>query len=182
LNADFDFEHAMSPWFVVLILSVAPAAPIEAAREAEAHEVFRCDFTEDADRNFDGWPDGWSRRRGPNYPLFLPIEIVNDAPSGEPAHPVLRIKLDGGRASVFSPPIPVSALFSYHVTGALKTTGLQQDVAYYSLIFFDADGRVLETHESRHYTKLDRWTPIEIGPVMATHPDTHMAVIGLHLR
>jgi hypothetical protein len=171
----------MFSFIACLILSASPAAPID-PMGAEAVEVFTCDFGEAADKNFDGWPDGWSRRRSSGYPLFLPTAIVNEAPAGAPAMPVLKIQLDGGSAAIFSPHIPVNPLFSYRVDGLLRTEGLKHDIAYYTLMFFDADGRLLETHESAHEHALEAWSPITIGPVSASNPETYSAVIGLHLR
>lgn len=168
------------PWWLLLVILSAPeAAPIDAP--AEAVDVYHCDFTNAADKNYDGWPDGWSRRRGSGYPLFLPVSIVNTAAKDEPPMPALRVQLDGGAASIYSPQIPVSPLFSYRVEGMLKTEGLQNDIAFYSLLFFDADGRLLETHESHHHQP-SQWTATRIGPIVAAHPDTYTAVIGVHLH
>lgn len=169
------------PWWLLLaILSAPEAASIDVPPEAV--DVYRCDFGNEADKNYDGWPDGWSRRRGAGYPLFLPVSIVNEAGKDQPPQPALKMQLDGGAASIFSPQVPVSPLFSYRVEGLLKTEGLKHDIAYCSLLFFDADGRLLDTHESPHHQNVSDWTSVHIGPIMALHPDTYTAVIGLQLR
>lgn len=169
------------PWWLLLaILSAPHAAPIEG--DAEAVDVYQCDFGPSADKNYDGWPDGWSRRRGSGYPLFLPIEIVNQAGKEPSSQSALKMQLDGGSAAIFSPQIPVSPLFSYRVEGLLRTEGLKHDVAHYSLLFFDADGRLLESHESPHRQHESGWSAEHIGPIMASNPDTYTAVIGIHLH
>lgn len=180
----------MNLWALVVILAAPAAAPIDAT-EREAVHIFTCDFSEATDRNYDAWPDGWHRRRGSGFPLFLPIRIVPLASAGgdlqwsssENTTPgALRMQLDGGSAAVYSPPIPVSPLFSYRLEGRLKTEGLKHDIAYYSLTFFDADGKLLDTYQSGRHGKSTPWTHLRIGPVMPAHRDTYTAVIGLHLE
>ncbi|HTN74471.1 MAG TPA: hypothetical protein VL096_04465, partial [Pirellulaceae bacterium] len=169
------------------ILTAPPAAPIDVPTSKpaaiEAITVFRCDFDDDADKNFDTWPDRWTRRRGPGFPLFVPVKIASEpAANQQPARNFLRIDLDGGAAAIYSPPIPVSSVFSYRLEGELRTLKLKHDVAYYSLTFFDPDGRVLETHESPHHHDTRQWTRIDVGPIAPTNPDCYTAVVGLHLR
>jgi hypothetical protein len=171
----------MPVWLMLCILSAPQAASIDAPPPVEAVDVYQCNFGPEADKNFDGWPDGWSRRRGSGYPLFLPVTIVNEA-AEQAAPSALKMSLDGGAAAIYSPQIPVSPLFSYRVEGLIKTEALKHDVAYYSLMFFDADGRLLEAHESAQVHDATAWTQARIGPIAAANPDTYTAVIGLHLR
>lgn len=172
--------HAL---FALLILAATPTAPIDAPASAASVEVFACDFGETADRNYDGWPDDWTRKRGAGYPLFVSAKIVGEPKDTRtPERYALRIDLDGGAAAIYSPPIPVSPLFSYRLEAQLRTEKLAHDVAYVSLGFFDADGKLLETHESHHNTQVEKWTAIEVGPVLPASSKAVSAVIGLHVR
>ena len=45
----------------------------------------------------------WSRRRSAGFPVFLPVAIVNEAEAKAPPKPVLKMQLDGGAATIFSP-------------------------------------------------------------------------------
>ena len=48
---------------LLLILAANPT-PTTEERYPAAHQVFRCGFEEDVDRDYDMWPDGWTRLRG----------------------------------------------------------------------------------------------------------------------
>src|SRR5262245_53447228 len=110
----------------LLIVAATPAAPID-PRHPDAVEIFHCGFEEKSDRDLDGWPDKWTRKRGPNYPGYLPIKIVESAtPEGQFA---LRIGLNGGAAMVSTPPIEVDSAFSYVLEACLRTEGLKHDRA-----------------------------------------------------
>ena len=121
-------------WLTVLILSAHSPAPME-YRGAEA--IFATGFEQDADTNFDAWPDEWTRRRSEGFPQYLRIAIADD-PDDKTSR-CLRIELDGGAATIYSPPIEINPLFSYLLQGKLKTEQLQHDVAYYSVTFFDSE-------------------------------------------
>ena len=62
------------------ILSAFAAAPNDPA-SSSAGDVLICDFEDAADRDYDGWPDGWVRRYSRELPEFLKIGIVPE--SGE---------------------------------------------------------------------------------------------------
>ena len=42
--------------------------------------TYRWDFSRGTDRNFDGWPDDWTRRSGPRHPNYVDIRIQPLAP------------------------------------------------------------------------------------------------------
>jgi len=58
-----------------LLLVAAEAEPPLTQRYPQAIEVFHCNFDQSSDANFDGWPDGWTRRRLPGYPSYVKIKI-----------------------------------------------------------------------------------------------------------
>ena len=92
-----------------LIVAGQPLAPIE-GRYPDASELFACGFEEDWDVNFDGWPDRWSRRRGPAYPHYIDVQMEETStPQGFRA---LRVHMDGGAAVIYSPPIEIGPLHS----------------------------------------------------------------------
>ena len=45
--------------------------------------VAEWDFVAKEDLRKDGWPDGWTRRTGSDYPKFVPIAIHQNARSAE---------------------------------------------------------------------------------------------------
>ena len=150
------------------------------SRYPEATEVFHCNFDQSSDANFDAWPDGWTRRRGPGYPGYLKIEIQpSPTPTGGQC---LQVNLDGGGAVVFSPPIEVSMLYSYVLEGLLSTEDLEHDRAFLSLTFLDVDKHPLVTFESEETVDTKGWKKISLGPIAPPSRETQLAVIGLHVE
>ena len=163
----------------LLIIAITPGVPIE-QRYPDAKQVFYCDFCGTWDENFDGWPDGWSRRRGSGFPHFIEVQIRNE-PSPVGNH-CLRIELNGAAAVAYSPTIEISPLYSYVLEGQLKTEGLNRDRAFMSLTLVDKKQRRLSTSYSEKFKASEGWKKIRIGPVVPPDEQVRGAVIGLHLE
>jgi hypothetical protein len=162
-----------------LILSAAPAAT-NAEHHPDAREMYHCGFEKEVDTNHDAFPDGWSRRRDAEFPHYLRVAIVEgDAHAGRA---VLRMELDGGAASIFSPPIEVGPEFSYVLECRLKTERLVHDVAFMTLAFYDVQQKRLATFTSDRVRTAPDWTKLSIGPVAPPMGDVAFAVLGLHLH
>src|SRR6267142_942201 len=56
-------------------------------------DVFVCDFEEQNDRDFDGWPDGWTRRRSRELPEFVRVGIVTERADAEIGRGRVRLRL-----------------------------------------------------------------------------------------
>ncbi|MEN6497909.1 MAG: NEW3 domain-containing protein [Thermoguttaceae bacterium] len=169
----------MSFWLSLLIVAASPTAPME-GRYPEASEVFHCAFSEKWDQNYDNWPDNWTRRRGPRYPRYIPIEMIAEAtPAGKHC---LRIELDGAGAVAYSPPIPISSLYEYVLEGLVRTQGLEHDRAWLSLTFLDADQEELDHHPSVKVRDTLGWQKLRLGPVAAKGDRARFVLIGLHLE
>jgi hypothetical protein len=165
--------------FSLLILAVHPSAPID-TRHPDAVQMFHCGFEAADDREFDGWPDGWTRKRSSAHPAYLPARIVETpAPEGQAA---LRIDLNGNGAVVFSPDIEVKPLFSYVVEGFVKTEGLKHDRAWFSVTFYDEQHSELGTFDSQHCADNDGWRKLRVGPLVPPTDRARYAVIALHLE
>ncbi|HUT11335.1 MAG TPA: hypothetical protein VMY42_12620 [Thermoguttaceae bacterium] len=163
----------------LLIVAIGPKVPIE-DRYPEATEVFHCTFDRSWDANFNGWPDRWTRRRGPGYPHYVKIEINEEpSPAGDRC---LRIDVDGGAAAVFSPPVQVGSLFSYVLEGYLKTQGLQYDRAFFSLTLLDDQRVRLQTFYSEKVRHTDGWIKFRLGPISPRSDNVRYAMIGLHVE
>ncbi|MCX7427234.1 MAG: hypothetical protein NTW96_16600 [Planctomycetia bacterium] len=130
----------------LMILAILPSASAVGDYPG-ATTVFHCTFDGAWDENYDGWPDGWTRRTGPGYPHYVRIQISDErSPSGNRC---LRIDLDGGGAVVSSPPIPVGSLHGYVLRGELKTENLDHDRAFLSLTFLDRNRHRLAAYPKR---------------------------------
>jgi hypothetical protein len=150
-----------------------------AARPAEAVELLHCDFNADWDKNFDNWPDRWTRERSVAYPHYLPIKMVDDhSPVGERA---LRIELNGGAAAVHSPTAKVDSMYTYVVEGYARTENLKRDEAHISITFLDAKDQPLQTVISTPLRRTTRWTKLRVGPVSVPSAKAQRATITLHV-
>jgi hypothetical protein len=163
----------------LLIVAIAPDPPIE-ARYPEAVTVFHCTFDASWDKNFDQWPDGWTRRQGQGFPHYVSIKTAK-YPSPQDDR-CLRIDLDGGAAAAYSPPIEVDSLFGYVLEGYLKTEGLDHDRAYFSVTLLDAQRHRLETFYSEKVRQTPGWKKLRLGPISPGSADARLAIIGLHVQ
>ena len=112
----------------------------------DGSELYRCGFELASDRDYDGWPDGWVRQRGPGYPHYVRIQ-ESEEPSAE-GEQCLRVDLDGGAAAAFSPPIPIDPRYDYVLEAFIKVEGLKHNDAFFSVRFLDEKENVLETIQS----------------------------------
>lgn len=159
--------------------SVEPDQPTRVPTQPDAMVVFRSSFEDPSDRDLDGWPDGWVRKRGPDYPWYLKIGMRHEpAIDGNQA---LRIELNGSAGAAFGPPIAVRSQFSYLFEGYIKTAGLRHDAAYYTVTFYDAKGASVQRFTSERLTHAAEWTKVTIGPMAIDSPQVDHAMIGVHL-
>jgi hypothetical protein len=156
-----------------LILSLFAAAGDDASlrpsddRLPHAVPVLRCDFTADNDRNYDGWPDGWTRRRGREFPAFLKIGILPELTKENASiERYLQMELSGGSAGIVTPSFPLGARGSFYVEARVRTKQLKHDQAYLLLSFCDDHGAVLESYESNRVIDAAEWHTLRIGPLL----------------
>lgn len=132
-----------------------------------AVQVFRCDFEQASDRNYDGWPDGWIRRRGREFPAFLKIGILPELTKEDPnAERYLQMELSGGSAGIVSPLYSLGARGSFLLEAKVRTKQLKNDQAVLVLTFFDEKGLPLESYESNRITEAPAWQTLRVGPVL----------------
>jgi hypothetical protein len=177
-----DRRAAQKPAVVAASLdAAAPTVEVASAdRPADAVEVFRCGFESESDPDYDYWPEGWTRVRDARHPLYLPIEIAEE-PSAEGAQH-LKMALNGGGATALSPAIPVESTFSYVLEGSLQTEQLVGDRAWLAVLFYDANGKLIETASGLKYRELGTWTKLRVGPIAPGSADIKTAKIGLYLE
>lgn len=157
----------------VAILAVAAFA---ASGDATADVLYATRFDYESDRNYDRWPDGWTRARGPRYPHYVQMEIV----PGEQG-PVFQITLDGGAAVAFAPEITLDGNHSYSAAAEVATEGLRHDGCWLSVSFRAADGRTLASHQTRPLRGTRKWTTLELNGLVPP-PGAVKALVGIHLE
>ena len=162
-----------------LLILATLAIPVSEDRHIDAVEIFSCDFGDSWDRNYDGWPDRWTRRRGADWPHYVNIYLGNG--DKRVKDPSLTIDLNGGSAEASSPPIAVSKKFSYVLEGRIQTAGLINSRAQVRIDFCDDDLRVLESASSKWFTGSNEWTDIRVGPVDIERSEVTVARITLHV-
>ncbi len=162
-----------------LLILAALAVPVSEDRHIDAIEIFSCDFGDSWDRNYDSWPDRWTRRRGSEWPHYVSIYLGTI--SKQSKDPCLTVDLNGGSAEASSPPIPVSKNFSYVLEGSIRTGGLSNSRAQVRIDFCDDELRVIESATSQWFTGSNEWTEIRVGPVDIQKEEVSQARITLHV-
>ncbi len=161
---------------VFLIVASLGAAPIE-QRYPQAVEIYSCGFERGTDRNYDGWPDDWTRRRGPGYPHYLQIHIAQEAsPEGQQC---LRMALDGGAALAQSPAIEIEPAASYVLEAFVRTQSLVRDEAVVAIAFLDQNRQPLETVRLPGIRDAKDWRKVRLGPIATNHAAARYATIVL---
>ena len=154
----------MSALLLAAVLAVPPA------QGADAAPLASWDFAPDCDADFDRWPDGWTRRRGPAFPHFVPAALEGEA---------LTITANGGAAAAYSPAVAVPTGAAVRLAGRVSCDGLDADAAVLSLSLLDAADRRLARVLSEPVSGNDGGT-LRIGPAPPAS-GTVRAVIGCHL-
>jgi len=169
----------MSFVLVMLIVAGDPMAPT-VPRHPGAFGVAEFRFDETVDRDFDTWPDGWRRQRGPGYPHFLKMEIADDPSPIGPCS--FCIHLDGGAAAVHSPLVPLEPQYDYVLEGLVQTAGLVDDRAFLSLTLLDEQEQPVGRWTSDSLADTEDWVKLRVGPVGVSQLRARYAVIGLHVE
>src|SRR5437762_4886796 len=152
----------MTAFFIILAtLAAAPNNPTVVS----AGDALVCDFEEAADRDFDGWPDQWIRKRSRELPEFLKIGIVAEpaGSKGADANHCLQVELNGGGAVISTPPCAISSQFSLALSLRVKTADLFYDGAWVELTLLDAEGNALGNQSSPPLTHCKEWQTIHLA-------------------
>lgn len=165
---------------VSLLMLTLSAGGAEEGRFAHAVEVFACNFDASWDKDFTGWPEGWTRKRGPGYPFYLKMRIAQDAPP--PGGRSLEILLDGGAAAALSPPRPIDPAFDYVAEAWVKTSDLEHDRVFLTLTVTDEHGQAVDRFESERIGRAKEWRKLRIAPVRIGDAKARRVVIGLHVE
>ncbi len=165
-------------WWVGSAAEVArQLTPAETGEASLQKVVFAANFFEDEDLNYDGWPDGWTRRRGPRYPHFVEMTIQSDAAGGR----YFSVQLDGGAAAAFSPHVAIDAFHGYVLRLELRTRDLKRDDCWVNVIFRNAAGQTVGERSSERFTGTRPWTAIELSSLMPPQGAVE-AIVGLHVE
>lgn len=170
-------------WLLMSIAAMSARADEQTPLDpfAAASEVLRYGFEEPEDQNFDGVPDDWVRRRGPEFPAYIRAEI--DPNSGHNGFQSLHVRLNGGRLTYYSPfnnGARVDSSFNYVFRGWVRTERLQNDAAMISVSFLNHRKERLQHFTTKPVTGTHKdWVPLEIGPI-EPHPEARFVLIGCH--
>ncbi|WP_347246022.1 hypothetical protein [Thermogutta sp.] len=157
------------PQIVVSLLIVGVAAEVpksppapSALPQPDLSIVYRCNFDESHDQNYDSFPDYWTRAKGPRYPLYVKAEI---APVASPDSPrSLWGYLDGGSLALSTPPISITQLFSYEAQVWVRTRNVQNDRIFLEVTLLDSNDKPLRLLSSRQLAESPEWTLLTVGP------------------
>lgn len=163
----------------LLSLCIAWAPAPTADPYAHAIDVRRFSFESDEDKDYDGFPDEWSRRRGTGFPKYVRASI--DRKLGFDGQQSLRYELNGAKVAFYSPLLRIDHEYSYVLSGRILTEGLQHDAAMISVSLLDHTRRRIRRVLSRPVTGTHKnWTLVQVGP-FRPDPAVRFLVIGCHL-
>lgn len=145
--------------------------------------VLQFDFEEDEDREPDGLPDDWNRRRGAGYPSYVKCEI--DQKHSHVGDQSLRVKVNGGKVAYYSPfnrnLARIEPDFNYVFRGFIRTEGLKNNHAVFTVSFLNSRRQRVQRFETQPVTGTHaKWVQLKLGP-MKPRPDVRYVVIGCHV-
>lgn len=160
-------------------LALLAGLPLEGNLVNDSMPIVTYSFETKQDRDFDDNPDDWSRRKGPGYPQYIDISI--DRTMGRTGDQSLHIAVNGGHATIYSPPVKIDADHAYLFRGFIKTQRLKYDAALVSVSFLDHKRQRVQKFLSRPVTGTHSdWAEVAIGP-MTPKPNVRFVVIGCHV-
>lgn len=90
--------------YTAFILATSWATSIHSREDRsdriESEVIAKWDFGAKEDSKRDGWPDGWARSTGQNFPKFIPITIVKDASTKEDLETVEQFRAFASRVLI----------------------------------------------------------------------------------
>jgi len=160
-------------------LALLAGLPVEGNMVEDTVPVLTYSFESKEDLDFDDQPDDWSRRKGPGYPQYVDVSI--DREMGHTGQQSLHFSVNGGHATVYSPPEKIDSDHAYLFRGFIKTQQLKNDAALISISFLDHKRQRIQKYVSRPVTGTHKgWVEVSIGP-MTPKPNVRFVVLGCHL-
>lgn len=160
-------------------LALLTGLPIEGNLVDDTVPVVSYSFESKEDLDFDDQPDDWSRRKGPGYPQYIDMSI--DRKRGRTGQQSLHIAVNGGHATIYSPPVKIDADHAYVFRGFIKTQRLKHDAALLSVSFLDHKRQRIRGYVSRPVTGTHNdWVEVTLGP-LTPEPTVRFIVIGCHV-
>ncbi len=164
---------------VTCYLALLFGLPVEGNMVEDTVPVLTYSFETKEDLDFDDQPDDWSRRKGPGYPQYVDVSI--DRKMGHTGQQSLHFSVNGGHATVYSPPEKIDADHAYLFRGFIKTQHLKNDAALISISFLDHKRQRIQKYVSRPVTGTHQgWVEVTIGP-MTPKPNVRFVVLGCHV-
>ncbi len=136
-------------------------------------------FEEGEDKDYDGLPDKWWRRKGTEYPKYNTVTIDRETGSGGTLQS-LRFDLKRKEIAYYSPIKKIDAPHSYLLTGKIKTQSLANSAAVVSISFLNSKRVRIKRYLSNFYTGTNNWRTVSISQVDPPENASY-AVIGCYL-
>lgn len=145
-----------------------------------AVEVANYTFETQEDSDFDGQPDGWSRRKGANFPNYVRAQIDDGRGHGTSKRS-LKFEVNGGAAAMYSSPVHIDSLHAFVFRGRVRTQALENDAAVLSVSLLNSKRQRVQRYLSKPVTGSHaEWVEILIGPI-APLPEVRLISIGCHI-
>jgi hypothetical protein len=153
----------------------------DSARSARwAVEAVSYTFETKEDLDFDGQPDGWTRRKGENFPNYVTAKIDDERGHGTSKRS-LKFEVNGGAAAMYSSPVHIDSLHAYVFRCRVRTQALQNNAAVVSVSLLNEKRQRIQRVLSAPVTGSHAdWVEITLGPI-APLRDVRLLTVGCHL-
>ncbi|GAB4153707.1 MAG: hypothetical protein Tsb009_30160 [Planctomycetaceae bacterium] len=169
----------------IYLLAAAANPPVTVEQDfkdnpfARSSEVIRFSFEREEDRDFDGAPDNWTRRKGLDFPVYVKSEITRKI--SQHGKQSLEFDVNGGRAIYYSAPVRIDSLHAYVLEGYVRTQRLKHDAALISVSFLNHKRQRVQRFLTQPVSGTHKgWVRLRLGP-MPPRDDVRFVVVGCHL-
>ncbi|EDL58556.1 hypothetical protein [Gimesia maris] len=160
-------------------LALLAGLPVEGNLVEDTLPILSYSFETRQDQDFDDLPDDWSRRKGPGYPQYVDVRI--DRNLGHSGQQSLHFAVNGGHATIYSPPEKIDADHAYVFRGYVKTQRLLHDAALISISFLDHKRQRVQHFVSQPVSGTHKdWVEVTLGP-LTPQANVRFIVLGCHV-
>lgn len=145
------------------------------ARAVNSSTIYANSFDNQADINYDTWPDHWHRATSIAYPHYTSVAIHSDA-SAENGR-CLQMRLDGGGARIDSPAIPILPKFGYKLIARVRGKHLRHTRPTIFVELQNRQGERVQVEATEPLSASGEWVEVEIGPFHPSREEIDRAII-----
>ncbi len=123
-------------------------------RTKETEQGFVFGFEED--RDWDKFPDTWTRKRGKKYAHY--IDILLDSQEKKSGKASICFHFIGGRAGIQTGMLKIDSYFAYEFAAWVKTRDLSRSRVSVDIVWYDQKAQPFSRSHTKQLTAAEEWT------------------------